>query len=643
MRKFIVFAFIAILYQSLCGAENTSDDGITTFDDKVTFSMPGGIYQDVNQVKLQNIISKNSIYYTLNGNSPTTESIQYNGEVLNLTNALCSEANISQIQISPADLYKPPTTDIPKCIVIRAASFDEYGNRTSEVVTNSFFIKKLGIDHLALPIVSISAEHNDLFDYYTGILVPGQYFHPDYPDWSGNYYQRGTEWERQVFVEYYEPSNNQGFRQVCGLRAHGNYGRRLPQKFLAFYAREEYGKSKFSYKIFPENPLESYKRLVLKPFSTSWSTSGIDDYICNKIAANLNIDFISSKPVILYINGEYWGIYYIQEKIDNRYIEDRFGIDKDSVDVIDNWYGFPAEGSGDNFIALYDFVKNNDFTVDSNYSALENWIDIENFIDYQIFEIFIANLDWPLNNMKCWRERKENAKFRWIFNDGDAALIERNYTGFAQALNDKYDGWSSNPQATLFLRKLMERESFQAQFFDRLSQLVATEFQYDVTKTYYDEVIADISNELPNQILRFSFPESFLKWADTTYALETFLMYRTCEIAAQCRDYFHISLNQGNSLVGNDCFGSDTTIINSNVYPNPNSGNFNYSFCSNISSHGKVRLYNILGEMLYESSCEIKEGHNELNFELANLTKGVVVINCVLDNGSSVINAFVVK
>ena len=211
--------------------------------------------------------------------------------------------------------------------------FDENEECISEVTTQSYFIRALGCDTHGLPVMSLCADSLDLFDQEYGIFVPGVHFDPSNPNWTGNYYMTGEAWERTINVEFYE-QNNTGINQQAGLRTHGGNGRRFPQKCMKLYAREAYGKKRFEHRFFDNLPLNSFKHLVLKPFAASWNDTGVNDHISNQIAAQLNVESLASRPVVLYLNGEYWGIYYIHERPDERYLEDHFDVDITKVNLL---------------------------------------------------------------------------------------------------------------------------------------------------------------------------------------------------------------------------------------------------------------------------------------------------------------------
>lgn len=626
--KLSLLILLLILFQELSSysIDKKADEPLSA-NDRVIISTRGGIYENSFDIKLTNIDSTFKIFYTIDGSKPTIHSLPYSNDIT-LDQSQFSKNEIFKIKMSPNEILFDNDYTIPKCIVIRAASFDMNGIMVSEIETNSYFIKELGSYHNNIPIVSINTDYKGLFDYESGIFVPGIHFSNEDPDWTGNYFQRGDDWEREAYIEYYDPISSEGFHQNCGIRTHGGNSRRQDQKAIRLYARNQYGKSSFSYPIFPDKNIKSFKRLLLKPFSSSWSQAGIEDVVCNKIAATTNIDVVAFRPVVLYINGEYWGIYYLQERIDKYFIEDNFGIKNNKIDIIEGWYGEAVDGNGDDFKALYDFILDNDLSTQQNYQKVLDWIDIDNFIDYQLTEIFVANYDWPVNNMKCWRESKPNGKYRWIFYDGDASLQDLSFNGFANALSTSDDNWPTNAHSTLFLRKLLENYEFKSKFFNRLAFLLSTSFNSDNLYLYINESLSNIKHEVENQMNRFRLIQSISDWSEKIKRMHQFADFRTCEIAKQCKKIYKETLHTSAKCQDYEVIISDVALN-----PNPNSGNFTFSLSSSKFCRGKIVFSNILGQVLYESDCILYEGYNPFIFNNIKLPKGVIVATIITHNG----------
>jgi len=586
--------------------------------EEVRFSHRGGIYESMFVLQLENNYHNNRIYFTTDGNEPTPSSILYDGALM-LSPLLHSQNNISQLVMSPPDLHKPPEfMSVPKAIIIKAAVFNSDGDRLSEIVANTYFIGELGINHNNLPIISLSANHNDLFDDHIGILVPGVNWDSNHPYNSGNFYLRGDNWEREAYVEFYEPNDIVAFRQKVGLRTHGGSARSKPQKGLKIYARSKYGMSKFNHKIFDDRATNSFNTLVLKPFSASWNSTGAEDFICNKIVRGLNVDGVASRPVILYLNGEYWGIYYISERIDPNYLETYHNVNPEQVDIISSWYGAIENGDNIDFLDLTEFVKENDLSVDDKYKQVIERIDIENFIDYQIFEIFISNHDWPVNNMRCWRSKSPESKWRFAYFDGDACIIDYLRDMFESATDTTDRDWPSNAASTLFFRKLMENDVFYNKFFLRMEEILNKYLYYHNTSVYHKFTKQFLEPEIARQMNRFSIPKTLEYWNIMMNVIHKFLSLRSCYIKSQVLERYGIELNLIECLPDNVDYGHSFGIA-----PNPSEGSFRIEFTPQHSGNYEFYLVNLLGQKILLSNEFLYSGIRHIAFHNIDAPTGV--------------------
>jgi hypothetical protein len=527
--------------------------------------------------------------------------------------------------MSPDDVHHLPVGDLPQVIVLRAAKFYN-GKRISPVSTQTYLIKELTFPIIELPIVSIAADSLSLFSQDTGIFVPGIHFDESAPNFSGNYFQSGQEWERLINIEYFSPLSNESFNQECGIRMHGSGSRKPPQKAMRLYARSEYGQSAFDGKLLNEKPFNSFKRLILKPFYSSWSQNGCTDYIAGRMAKNLNVEYLAAEPILLFVNGEYWGIYYLQERLDERYLDQNTEVDGDSIDIIESWYGQVNEGNNKNFSALYDFIEDNDLTNLGNYQQVSEWIDIDNFIDYQIFQAFISNYDWPANNMKCWRERKEGAKWRWIFFDADGALENITFNGLAHSTEINGTGWPSSPRSTLFLRKLLENTTFSEKYKQRLRQLLNDELHTSDLQTLIDNLGDLLNDEIANQSKRFGKPISVSEWEKSMSGLRYFLGVRACWMVQHAEEMF------GENFFVDGCVLSADITNSISIIPNPTEGKFQIVFNSNYKEDAVIEVLNTQGQLVLSSSDRINKNINTLNLTLDGFSSGLYFVRVTSSN-----------
>ena len=586
--------------------------------EKVSFSHPGGFYEESFTLELQCQDPQHRIFYTTNGATPTADAHPYLGP-MRVDERLLSTSSIYRVAIATDDMMFVPDS-VRRTVVIRAAAFDDEDRRVSEVVGNTYLISSMGVDTHGLPVLSICADSLALFDADTGILVPGTHFDPDDPLWSGNYYQEGREWERLCNVEFYELDNT-GFNQRAGLRTQGNNARRIPQKGLKLYARKEYGEKQFKHKLFAEREATQYKRLVVKPFCDPWSETCITDYVCNKMAQRLRVDALASRPAVVFLNGEYWGIYYLREKPDERYLEWYYDVDPDDCDIISSWEGQLDAGDSLEFLALRDWVQTADLSDSSNYAYLCGQIDLDNFIDYQLFEIFIGNKDWPGNNMRCWKT--PGRPWRWIFFDGDAALLYGDLDVFANATCIGHYEWPATPIATLFLRKLLENQGFVELFVARFNSLLSGALCYDSIHPWVEEIRDLVREEVPAQIERFDHPKRGVeRWLVSVEHVDDFLRVRSDRIKRDMTAFFAVGTVELGDI---------------QVFPNPFVDELTLKVHSDRVGMLPVFLMDSRGRLVEMRLLRCGQGDNELSMRVT-LPSGLYFL-CVGDRVSRVIRA----
>lgn len=598
MTRYVWLTWFAFLVSFSAKAQN----------DTVLFSAKGGFYEEVFQLELFNYYPQNHIRYTTNGTCPTAKSPLYE-EPLLLDTSKYSKSDIYTIVDCPENEFYLPDS-VGHCIVIRASVFDENDSCISGVRTNSYFIRSLGCDTHGLPAISLCADSLDLFDYEYGIFVPGIHQVSWNPGNTGNYFQKGREWERLCNVEFYE-NDNSGINQQAGLRTHGGATRRLQQKNLKIYAREEYGKKRFKHKFFQEIPLESFKHLVLKPFCCSYNlatTSGIQDALSQQVARGLRFDVLANRLTTLFINGEYWGIYGIEETPDERYIEDHYDFDPDEINIIKDWKVLD-NGDSTNWMSLYSWVHETDLSLEENYALMEELIDMDNFIDYWVYEIYSCNFDWPIHNIRCWQ--RGDGKWRWIFYDGDACFL-----WYVDPFDNVVDttAKTANAESTLFFRKLIENPVFLDRFKERFIELMSGQLQYSYIAPYFNMLREAIRDEIPNQCQRFGFPSDVDQWErDMTHVY-----------------YFLCSLNE-RMLTGLLEFyeqhydGMEERLVSFQCYPNPFSDEIHLCFEASTLGVNEIDIYDVLGRKVYGQACLLSHGINEMTLR-PHLPAGVYVL-----------------
>jgi hypothetical protein len=565
--------------------------------DVVTFSQPGGFYDEIFLLTLR-CSEGHHIRYTTNGNTPDSHSKLYSGPLI-MNSSQFSKSNIYTIvNCIPSVFYLPDY--IKRAIVIRAAVFDSNEVRVSPVVTNSYFIKELGCDLHDMPVVSIVTDSLSLFDYETGIFIPGINYDPADSTHTGNYCQTGKEWERLINFEFYEPDNT-GVNQQCGLRTHGGASRWFQQKGLKVYARDEYGTKRFNHNFFENTPFNSFKHLNLHPFRCSnWLQTGGQEYLSQSVAANLNFESLAVRQTVVFINGEYWGIYTMEESPDERYLEDHFGVYLDQVSIIKYW-GVPQYGDPADWRAFRSWISHADLSQPEDSAYAYSRIDVSSFIDYLVFETYTANLDWPQNNVLHWSP-EPGTQFRWIFFDGDGCFSRSNYNAIERMFNVGGNG--------LLFMKFLDNQSFRDSFIKHYQQLKATAFNASHLTSIRNRYQQIVDGEIASQASRFRFPYHYERWLTDMNKLDEFFNDRS--------NYFESELYTFISV-------GETSIACFACIPNPSSGTFTIQFNSQNSTVIPLEIYDIMGRKVLSENIYATDGNNSISLQVS-LSAGLYLL-----------------
>ncbi len=543
-RKYIVLLLLAVASPAMSQV--------------VQFSHESGFYADTFSISMRLELDSSAtetycIHYTFNGNAPTECDSLYRGPIV-LSQRCYSKADAYRVQSVPDDRWFQPD-GVEHIIVVRAAAFDSAGYRRSPVATRSFLIDSLMGRHISLPVVSLCVDSLSLFDYDTGLFVPGYYHDPYYSYSTGNYFQKGRHWERDASFSYLT-SEGIVLTQDCGLRVHGNSQRVLVQKGLSLYARREYGDRFFRYRFFEQYPQERYRRLVLRPWSTSWSGAGVEDWLCQQVAQSLRFDHLVTRPVVLFLNGEYWGIYFLEEKADEHYVEERHGVPAKEVDLLAYWGGEVENGHVARWKEFYQWLENADLNRKEDYDYLVSQVDIDALTDYMLMQILVLNDDWPISNVRQWAAHNE--KWRWIFFDADGALTSfpdntpiLDYMTYKASKPNRH----TSPQSTLLFRRLFGSQRFLKYSIERLREIAADQFAYGRTAAMLDDIVRQVRDEVPYQVKRFDKPSSMVRWRLALSTIDDFLRTSPEIMVKRYAQYFGLEEQESGLCTVYDLYG----------------------------------------------------------------------------------------
>lgn len=520
------------------------------------FSAEPGFYEEPFYLELRSDLNY-EIHYTLDGSDPTLDSPLYEGPILitdisprenkfacrnDISTGFCtdlftrvSEMHPDFIQFSPN--YAIPDYPVDKCTVVRAAAF--WGNTQINSLTGSYFVGFGTKDvYHGMKLVSLTTDPENFFGYENGIYVTGmqhdrlkhlvgeetiseelldlvQAFVGNrrienlnllyWATWPANYWLAGIQGERQANIEVYGADRELQLCSDCGIRIQGGASRAYAQKGLNCFARPKYcGKKTFSSTLFPDGK---------EPHKLTLTAGGNDDIfklrdaMISTLTKNLSFATMDYTPCALFLDGEFWGIYYITESYGAKYIENHYGVQQDDVIMVKA--GTLEDGEPSD-IDLYDqmvrYISENDMAISENYQNALDQIDLESYSEYYATEVYIARCgDWPVSNEAAWRTRSKNCsgsfnpyqdgKWRWM-------LFDVNWGGLTLDLVQA-DTLALTRQNSSMFDSLCRNPEFQRLFAEKLRYLAKEVFTEEACASYLNSYLEEMTEPLCASSRRF--------------------------------------------------------------------------------------------------------------------------------------------
>lgn len=490
-------------------------NNVTHAEVSILFSHDSGFYKDSFALEI-NAIAEAEIRYTLNSAlAPSIYSNLYT-KPLNMNNRAEDENVFSEIPTADTTFWERPKEPVFKINIVRAAAFIN-GQQISKVYTKSYGISPLGHQRYTFPIVSLVAEPSHFFGDSTGIYVIGE---RKLPYWEFQLPNFNNDWERDIFVEFFETDGQKVISQDAEVEIAGQSTRTRRQKSLKLKASGKGNKNRFEYDFFKKN-INRHRTLILRTTMADYRKSFIKDEMLNTLAENTGLADVDCRPVIVFLNGEYWGIHILQEKQDKYYLADYYGVDKDSLNLLQGNATVEneiIEGSGNEYLELRDYAVQHNLNELQHYNYIAEHINIDNFINYYSFHIAAATTDWPWNNIKYWRPTNQSRKWEWMPFDFDSSYNYSKSNGFRLASEPKNETveWS-----VLLYNNLMENDLFKHQLLTRLEELLNNQFCTDTISVLLDHYKKKYEPEIEEHISRWNF-EADYSWKDQLAIYDTF-------------------------------------------------------------------------------------------------------------------------
>lgn len=397
-------------------------------------------------------------------------------------------------------------------LVIKAVAYGQ-DLLPSETASNTYLVS----EHTELAVVSISVHPDSLFDDTLGLYMLGPNADPDYPHYGANFW---SERSVAVRIEYFDEQHHRGLDQVVDLKMHGGrVSRNQPQRPFRLSARKHYGSDLMEYQFFPEKPaLNKFHTLILRNSGADWCIAEQRDQVWHQTALHggLNVDALAYRPVAVYINGAYWGLMELRERIDDDYLHYNYGADRSDLLLMEE-ENVSIQGDTIHFHDLKEYIYGHDMNDPVHYAYVDSLLDIKSFMDYAILEMYAGNVDWPSNNLKYWKPSINEGKWRYLLYDLDATM---NIFGWIPIDLDSFY-WvlihrAGFVHAEIF-RSMLGNDEFKRKFLNRMADLLNTGLSEE---TFGNEIRMNrdrIVSEIPRHYARWG---CYLpQWEDHAYTI----------------------------------------------------------------------------------------------------------------------------
>lgn len=513
---------------------------------ELCFSEAGYLFPETVRLELSTISGKSGyITYTMDGAEPSRTSARY-------TEPLFLESG---------------SGPFPNVYSVCAKAWYDDGS-VSDTYVHTYFVNTEIDSRYTTAIFSINGNPSELTEGPDGIL------------YGTNYEDRGRASERKVHLEALSADGTLLFSQFAGVRVFGGSSRKYAVKSLKLFARKEYeqGKGTFSTSLFGSAtadglaPITRYDKLVLRNGGDDFGLAFLRDELVQRLAIDAGFSaYEAVVPALAYINGSYYGFYWLHESYCDKYFQYRNGrsdgeyIILEGSDSYKSIAGNAAEtAAAKEYNALYRQYAYADLTAEETFAALCSKIDVENYMDYMAYNIYIANHDWPHGNYRCFRyyaaegeaygTGERDGRFRFLLHDCDDSFAIYTADAEAAARSNDLEEVLSSPSGERYsplLAALLKREDCKQYFIDKMLEYMNGALSYDNVCKVLDKMCAERDTELAYYYQHLA---SLKNVSATPVTLErhllrirSFAKERPAYMLGYLEDFFHVNLTHNNA------------------------------------------------------------------------------------------------
>lgn len=472
-----------------------------------------------------------------------------------------------------------------------------------------------------LPVVALTVDTNDFFPpngIYVGHMVPDTA--------GGDPITVGRAWNKIPITAHAQFFFNNDLKEELelDLKTYGGMTLGWKEKSLQMSARKElHGESKINVKAFRQIPFRKYQHLVLRTSGNDQNKTRVKDMSISMVADDINVNTKASRSVVLYVNGVYWGIHNLREKVNGDYFRYRYDWKKGSF--------WEIQGSGffdPTYKSFIEYVRAHHADADFHQRVSDS-IDVENFFNYNIIETFISNTDYR-GNIRFFKPA--GGKWKWVLYDVDLAcdhsFLNRNFIRDRTFPVSQH--WYNPPYAIDLLKHMLMNKDFKGRFVRQYNYLMASKLRPENFLAKIDENIGVIEPELERHWARRDrlYGETRSSWNGQVKKLKSFLEKRPPSAIKHLREVFQLGETKHLKVTQNFPHFEGITMNGSEVHTNEVDGEFFTEYGVDVEAVEANHLYKFVkwsdGNKEMKRPVDLSAGPVELKAEFAHIDTSAI-------------------
>jgi hypothetical protein len=453
-------ASTGIFLKATPGTSNNSSQVYTNgYEPTPVFDHVAGFYTSSINVSIEDSSATAVVRYTTDGSEPTVGSTVYNG--------------------TPITISSTKT--------LKARSFSTTDKLPGDTKTATYFIN---ISH-TIPVISITTNNENLYG------TNGIFDHWD------------MTWNKPCYVEYFDSEKQLIFNEEAGIQIDGGAGgsRSQPQHSVRIEpGNSTFGAGDVEYALIPDRPnRQKYSSFYLRNGSNQYNYLQYKDGLEVKAIGKNTFTYYSAyTPIVAYINGGYFGVYELREKLNEDFLKENYLMDNDSLDLLTLSYFKGSvlqalNGSTDQFWIDFENFKNLTPSSSSYLGDASKILDLNNYTDYIIAESWIGNTDWPWNNIRVFRNKSTGFRWQFALQDVEWALFPNGWSSSTIDHIGFMNSQDNNLPYIGFWLRLIQNNQYKVNFINRFADLMNTNYLFSTTgpmeQEFYDLQYSEMAAE----------------------------------------------------------------------------------------------------------------------------------------------------